>query len=148
MAKILIIDDDEQIRVLLQQMMEWTGYEVFVAENGKVGMQMQSDNPADLVITDLMMPIMDGFELCQHLKADSKTSHIPVVLLTAKADLENRIAGLEQHRHQSRKRAGFSEPTSTMVLPPMSSMACAVSTMVSVPWVTSTCSHSPAATAS
>ncbi|GAB4346434.1 MAG: response regulator [Desulfobulbaceae bacterium] len=66
--RILIIDDDEQIRVLLQQMMEWAGYEVMVAENGRIGMRLQAGNPADLVITDLIMPEQEGLETISELK--------------------------------------------------------------------------------
>jgi len=66
--RILIIDDDEQIRVILQQMMEWAGYEVMAAENGKVAMEMHRKNPADLVITDLIMPEQEGLETISSLK--------------------------------------------------------------------------------
>ena len=68
--RVLIVDDDEQIRVLLQQMMEWAGFEVLVAENGKIAMQMQSRQPADLVITDLIMPEQEGLETIARLKKD------------------------------------------------------------------------------
>ena len=66
--RILIIDDDEQIRVLLEQMMEWAGFAVAVAENGKIGMQLQEQHPADLVITDLIMPEQEGLETISRLK--------------------------------------------------------------------------------
>jgi len=68
--RVLIIDDDEQIRVLLEQMMHWAGFEVMVAENGKVAMQLQRKNPADLVITDLIMPEQEGLETISRLKKD------------------------------------------------------------------------------
>lgn len=68
--RVLIIDDDEQIRVLLRQMMEWAGYEVLVAENGKIAMQIQSEKPADLVITDLIMPEQEGLETISSLKKE------------------------------------------------------------------------------
>lgn len=68
--RVLIIDDDEQIRVLLEQMMHWAGFDVMVAENGKVAMQLQSANPADLVITDLIMPEQEGLETISRLKRD------------------------------------------------------------------------------
>lgn len=68
--RILIIDDDEQIRILLQQMMEWAGFEVMLAENGKVAMQKQSARPADLVITDLIMPEQEGLETISQLKKE------------------------------------------------------------------------------
>jgi DNA-binding response OmpR family regulator len=68
--RILIIDDDEQIRLILQQMMEWAGYEVMAAENGRVAMAMQRKNPADLVITDLIMPDQEGLETISLLKKE------------------------------------------------------------------------------
>lgn len=68
--RVLIIDDDEQIRVLLEQMMHWAGFEVMVAENGKVAMQLQREDPADLVITDLIMPEQEGLETISRLKKD------------------------------------------------------------------------------
>ena len=68
--RVLIIDDDEQIRVLLQQMMEWAGFDVMVAENGKVAMLKQSAHPADLVITDLIMPEQEGLETISRLKKE------------------------------------------------------------------------------
>lgn len=68
--RILIIDDDEQIRVLLRQMMEWVGFEVMVAENGKIGMEIQQQTPADLVITDLIMPEQEGLETISRLKKE------------------------------------------------------------------------------
>jgi DNA-binding response OmpR family regulator len=70
--RILIIDDDEQIRVLLQQMMEWAGFEVSVAENGKIAMRLQQQRPADLVITDLIMPEQEGLETISRLKKEYK----------------------------------------------------------------------------
>lgn len=60
--RILVIDDDDQMRVLLRQVMEWAGYEVEEAENGREGMQKQRRQPTDLVITDLIMPEQEGLE--------------------------------------------------------------------------------------
>ncbi|MGE4558745.1 MAG: response regulator [Desulfobulbus sp.] len=60
--RILVIDDDDQMRVLLRQVMEWAGYEVEEAGNGREGMQKQRRLPADLVITDLIMPEQEGLE--------------------------------------------------------------------------------------
>lgn len=68
--RILIIDDDEQIRVLLQQMMEWAGFDVVVAENGRIAMRLQQQEPADLVITDLIMPEQEGLETISRLKKE------------------------------------------------------------------------------
>jgi DNA-binding response OmpR family regulator len=68
--RILVIDDDEQMRVLLRQVMEWSGFTVVDAENGRKGMQLQREQPADLVITDLIMPEQEGLETISILKKD------------------------------------------------------------------------------
>jgi len=68
--RVLIIDDDEQIRDLLCQVMEWSGYTVMEAENGRQGMRKQRENPADLVITDLIMPEQEGLETITLLKKE------------------------------------------------------------------------------
>jgi YesN/AraC family two-component response regulator len=70
-------------------------YKVKEAINGESGLQMTKKDPPDLVITDLMMPKMDGIELCKKIKTDVHTCHIPVIMLTAKAGIENKIEGLE-----------------------------------------------------
>ncbi len=66
--RVLIVDDDEQIRTLLQEVMEWAGFDVAVAENGRVAMRLQGQRPADLVITDLIMPEQEGLETITSLK--------------------------------------------------------------------------------
>lgn len=68
--RILVIDDDEQIRTLLRQVMEWAGHEVFEAANGREGMVKQSRVQADLVITDLIMPEQEGLETITLLKKE------------------------------------------------------------------------------
>ncbi len=68
--RILVIDDDEQMRVLLRQVMEWSGFSVNDAENGRKGMQIQRRQPADLVITDLIMPEQEGLETISLLKKE------------------------------------------------------------------------------
>lgn len=68
--RVLVIDDDEQMRTLLRQVMEWSGYTVTDAENGRKGMQKQREQPADLVITDLIMPEQEGLETISKLKKE------------------------------------------------------------------------------
>ncbi|WP_457574721.1 response regulator [Desulfolithobacter sp.] len=68
--RILVIDDDEHMRELLSQVIEWAGYEVMLAENGRIAMEMQRENPADLVITDLIMPEQEGLETISSLKKE------------------------------------------------------------------------------
>jgi YesN/AraC family two-component response regulator len=91
---ILIVEDNPDVTSYICSFME-NDYRIITAENGKDGLKKTFDKYPDLVISDVMMPEMDGFELCQKIKSDERISHIPVILLTAKADLDSRIEGLE-----------------------------------------------------
>jgi DNA-binding response OmpR family regulator len=74
--RILVIDDDDQMRVLLRQVMEWAGYEVVEAEDGREGMQIQRSQPVDLVITDLIMPEQEGLETIGLLRKEFPQTRI------------------------------------------------------------------------
>jgi signal transduction histidine kinase/ligand-binding sensor domain-containing protein/DNA-binding NarL/FixJ family response regulator len=91
---ILVIDDNADMRNLLQSELQGD-YQCLLADNGKVGLDLASEQMPDMVISDIMMPVMDGYELTEKLKANPVTSHIPVILLTAKGSTESRIKGLE-----------------------------------------------------
>lgn len=93
--KVLVVDDEEHIRRILKFQLERHGYRVVAAENGEVALQMARREAPDLVILDLMMPKLDGFEVCMRLRADFHTSQIPIIMLTAKSDLPDRIKGLQ-----------------------------------------------------
>jgi YesN/AraC family two-component response regulator len=80
-------------RFISEQLIKF--YKVNEAINGELGLKKAIANPPDLIISDLMMPKMDGITLCKELKTDVHTSHIPVIMLTAKAGIENKIEGLE-----------------------------------------------------
>ena len=91
---LLIVDDDRELREFFKSNFTPT-YIVIEAENGKEGFGMALKNNPDIIISDIMMPVMDGIELSRKLKTDIKTSHIPIILLTAKAGIESRIEGLD-----------------------------------------------------
>ena len=91
---ILIVEDNSDMRSYIRDCFD-ENYFVIEAANGKIGFEAACKNMPDIIITDLMMPEMDGIELCKKLKADERTSHIPVILLTALSAVEDRIKGLE-----------------------------------------------------
>ncbi|NUO01038.1 MAG: response regulator [Saprospiraceae bacterium] len=91
---LLIVEDNEDIRAFLRQSLE-SEYEIAEAADGKTGLALALENPPDLVISDIAMPEMDGIELCRNLKTNVLTSHIPVILLTARTSLIFKIDGLE-----------------------------------------------------
>lgn len=91
---ILVIEDNHELRRFIASVMGET-YQVIEAGNGEEGLAIGLERIPDLVITDLMMPLMNGYQVCAGLKANEKTSHIPIVILTAKGDTDSRIAGLE-----------------------------------------------------
>lgn len=93
-SNILLIEDNKDMRLFVRELLI-KHYKVEVAVNGEAGLRMAIANLPDLIITDLMMPKMNGIELCKRLKSDVNTSHIPVIMLTAKAGMENKIEGLE-----------------------------------------------------
>lgn len=93
-VQVLVAEDDPALRNFVAQTLQ-TQYQVMVAENGKQALTMALEHTPDIIISDLMMPEMDGYQLLQELKKDLSTSHIPVMLLTAKTNLENRLTGLQ-----------------------------------------------------
>lgn len=92
--QLLVVEDNEDIRLFLRQSLE-SHYEIAEAADGKSGLAFALENPPDLVISDVAMPEMDGIELCKTLKTNVLTSHIPVILLTARTSLIFKIDGLE-----------------------------------------------------
>ena len=91
---ILLVDDNEDILdFLVSDLGE--KYTVLTAHNGHEALQVLAGETVQLVVSDIMMPVMDGFELCKAIKSDIDNSHIPVILLTAKNTLQSKIEGLE-----------------------------------------------------
>jgi signal transduction histidine kinase/DNA-binding response OmpR family regulator/ligand-binding sensor domain-containing protein len=91
---LLVVDDNANIISLLENILR-DKYRVFKARNGKKALEILDDERIDLVISDVIMPDMDGLTLCKKIKEDIESSHIPVILLTAKGEIENRIEGLQ-----------------------------------------------------
>ena len=88
----LIIDDDPDLLSLIRRTLEFTaGWEVQTALSGAAGIALARTAPTDVILVDLMMPEMDGYEVCRRLKADSATAPVPVVLLTARRDLDEAL---------------------------------------------------------
>ena len=91
---ILIVEDNDELRHFLKKSLK-KKYRVAEAENGRVGWNKVEHLMPDFIIADLLMPEMDGMELTKKIKSDSRTSHIPVILLTAVTDLESKVAGMK-----------------------------------------------------
>jgi len=93
-ATILIVEDNDEVRDFIRQSLEHQ-YHVYESENGLEGWKNAIKTLPDLIISDVMMPVMDGLELCKKLKTDVRTSHIPVIMLTAKSAPIHQIHGLQ-----------------------------------------------------
>ncbi len=91
---ILLADDNEEILDFVSSILQ-PEYQILRTENGREAVALLHQENVDLVISDVMMPLMDGFELCKTIKTTFAISHIPVVLLTAKNTLRSKIEGLE-----------------------------------------------------
>jgi DNA-binding response OmpR family regulator len=92
--KILIIEDESDVADLLEMGLRKAGFKTTTTADGATGLQKARDNRPDFIILDLMLPKMSGLEVCRILKGDAATSHIPILMLTAKAEEIDRIVGL------------------------------------------------------
>ena len=91
---LLLVDDEEEILDFLERILQ-TKYAVLKTQNGKEALQALASNAVQLIISDVMMPDMDGFQLCTVIKSNVEHSHIPIILLTAKNTIQSKVQGLE-----------------------------------------------------
>ncbi|ABO49297.1 two component transcriptional regulator, winged helix family [Desulforamulus reducens MI-1] len=90
-ARVLVIDDDPKITAMLQRALTYEGYRVEVANDGYKGMNMAKENPPELLILDIMLPGLDGWEICQRFRKDNFT---PILILSARDEVESKVKGL------------------------------------------------------
>ncbi len=90
----LIVDDNIDLRMYLKELFK-NEYQVYLAKNGREGLDLAVKHIPDIIMSDVMMPVLDGIKLCNYLKTDQRTSHIPIILLTAKAGEENELEGIQ-----------------------------------------------------
>ena len=95
MSKILIVEDNEMNRDMLSRRLERKGYEVVMAEDGQKGVDMSKSENPDLILMDLSLPVMDGWEATSTIKADGNTKDIPIIVLTAHAMAGDREKALK-----------------------------------------------------
>lgn len=91
--QILVVDDNPDVRKLLRSILRDAGYVVHLAADGQEGYEAARSTVPDLIVSDVMMPVMDGLEMCRRVKADAITCHIPLLMLTARALDEHRVEG-------------------------------------------------------
>ena len=95
MSKILIVEDNEMNRDMLSRRLERKGFEVVMAEDGRKGVDMSKSESPNLILMDLSLPVMDGWEATSTIKADNDTKDIPIIVLTAHAMAGDREKALE-----------------------------------------------------
>lgn len=86
---ILIIEDNQSVREEISDILEMEGFNIRVSENGKIGLKSVNKNKPNLILTDIVMPEMGGFELYQNIKKNPETKNIPIIFLSARADKES-----------------------------------------------------------
>src|SRR5207245_9429547 len=105
-AKILVVDDEVKNVKLLEALLLPRGYTVVKAYNGEEALQQVQQEQPDLILLDVMMPLLDGFEVCKRLKGNDETHLIPVVIMTALGEGEDRIKGREAGAEEVLTTAG------------------------------------------
>ncbi|BAU66279.1 two component LuxR family transcriptional regulator [Stanieria sp. NIES-3757] len=94
--KLLLIDDDPNLILLVKDYLEFRGYNVMTAENGREALELLEQSIPDMIICDVMMPEMDGYSLVQHIRQEPRTNRIPVLFLSAKGQSQDRVKGLNE----------------------------------------------------
>ncbi len=94
-GRVLVVDDEALNRSLLHEMLEVRGYEILEAENGPQALKMVAEQAPDVILLDVMMPGMDGFQVCRQLKSDPKFASIPILMVTALTERKERLMGIE-----------------------------------------------------
>ncbi|MBN1873420.1 MAG: response regulator [Anaerolineae bacterium] len=94
-GRILVVEDDFDISNMLQLYFKSQGYEVYVAPRGSVAMEMTRQKMPNVIVLDIMLPDIDGYEVCRQLRTNLRTSHIPIIFLTQKDERSDKIHGLE-----------------------------------------------------
>jgi two-component system, OmpR family, alkaline phosphatase synthesis response regulator PhoP len=92
---ILIIDDEKDLLELVRYNLEKEGFNAILTSDGRSGLEIAAKHTPDLIVLDIMMPGMDGLEVCNRLRADARTKRVPVIMLTARAAEADRVVGLE-----------------------------------------------------
>src|SRR5579872_7091157 len=95
MAKILVVDDEEHIVMILRDSLEFSGFQVNTAYNGVEALQSVEKEKPDLMVLDIGMPKMDGWEVCRRMKSSETTKDVPIIILTAYAQASDRKKGLD-----------------------------------------------------
>ncbi|WP_026621111.1 two-component system, cell cycle response regulator DivK (plasmid) [Ensifer sp. WSM1721] len=95
MTRILLVEDNEMNRDMLSRRLSRRGFDVLIAENGKAGVELAASEKPDLILMDMSLPVMDGWEATRRIKANPVTSRIPVIALTAHAMASDRDMALE-----------------------------------------------------
>ncbi|MEW5767930.1 MAG: response regulator [bacterium] len=108
--KILVVEDDEDIKKLLKSILLSEGFKVILAEEGIEAINKTYNENPDLIVLDILLPEMDGYQVCRLLKNDKKYQHIPIIMLTAKSHFWDRFRGMHTgaDRYIIKSEAGFS----------------------------------------
>ncbi|HCD51749.1 MAG TPA: hypothetical protein DEQ34_04830 [Balneolaceae bacterium] len=92
---ILLVEDDEAVRESVVELISMYGYDCLQAENGQIGLETAKEETPDIIVSDVMMPVMDGFNFVKEVLKDPEIAHIPIIMLTAKVEEQDMLEGLE-----------------------------------------------------